>query len=67
MEFEEAREWTMEDSKFVDCVICGGALNDPYGHNPEPIVPFEEGRCCTDCNGSKVIPARIFIAKLFKP
>jgi hypothetical protein len=49
------------------CSLCGGPVepwpdgsNPPhgYGHNPEPLAPFEE-RCCTRCNDTKVIPARI--------
>lgn len=27
------------------------------GHNPAPLS--EEGRCCTKCNFSKVLPARL--------
>jgi hypothetical protein len=37
------------------CCLCGCALVD-FGHNPRPLA---EGRCCTECNGAKVIPARI--------
>lgn len=37
------------------CVICGGKV-DGHGHNAEPIAV---GRCCSDCNSAKVIPARI--------
>ena len=39
----------------MKCVICG-ETNDEFGHNPEPIA---EGTCCTECNSTKVIPARM--------
>ena len=37
------------------CIICGEQIVG-YGNNAEPVA---EGRCCDDCNISKVIPARI--------
>ena len=47
-----------------DCVICGlkidiitsGDFEWQDGHNAEPI---KEGRCCTECNNSVVIPTRL--------
>lgn len=39
------------------CSLCEGEYSD-YGHNPEPIKKDEE-RCCTECNSTKVIPARL--------
>ena len=39
----------------MKCVICG-ETKDEFGHNPEPIV---EGKCCTECNSTQVIPARM--------
>lgn len=41
------------------CILCGGPLNDPYGHNPAPLASMDEGRACGDCNATKVIPARL--------
>ena len=45
----------------MKCVICNediGVQANGWsgGHNAEPV---ESGRCCTDCNQTKVIPARI--------
>lgn len=40
------------------CVICGRAFTG-WGHNPEPVKEFEEGRACSDCNAMVVIPERI--------
>jgi len=40
------------------CILCG-ALLDGMGHNPEPLADYDEGRCCTECNDTKVIPARL--------
>ena len=38
------------------CCICGKKFNG-YGNNPDPVK--KEGRCCDDCNSTKVIPARL--------
>ena len=43
--------------KFV-CVLCGITAIG-YGHNPEPLVEYEVGRCCDECNTNRVIPARL--------
>jgi len=45
------------------CVLCGNPCEpwheEPtgYGHNPEPLADL--GRCCDNCNATKVIPARL--------
>lgn len=39
------------------CCICLKEIDDEYGHNPYPVK--EEGRCCTECNKTRVIPARL--------
>ncbi len=49
-----------------ECVICKGEIEAQKtpegkvfwdkGHNAMPVV---EGRCCTSCNHSVVIPARL--------
>ena len=40
------------------CALCGGLFDGP-GHNPEPLQVEGDGRACNDCNGTRVIPARI--------
>jgi len=40
------------------CVLCGRTFYG-FGNNPEPLVPFESGRCCDDCNRDKVIVERL--------
>jgi len=37
------------------CCLCHGIIKG-FGHNAEPL---KKGRCCTVCNDTKVIPARI--------
>ena len=44
------------------CVICGGEIADDWGHNPEPVKEYNEGKCCDTCNFTVVIPARIKLA-----
>lgn len=39
------------------CSLCGGPV-EGMGHNPEPLKTYSD-RCCSDCNSTKVIPARI--------
>jgi|SaaInlV_100m_DNA_2_1039680.scaffolds.fasta_scaffold59081_4 hypothetical protein len=49
----------------MNCVLCNedirGEVIDGiarvYGHNPAPLS--NEGKCCDECNITKVIPARI--------
>jgi len=38
------------------CVMCNAPIID-YGNNPWPLA--EDGRCCDNCNITKVVPARI--------
>ena len=52
--------------KLKNCVICKGKIDIQYkpngamywdkGHNPWPVK--DKGRCCTECNETKVIPTR---------
>ncbi len=39
------------------CVLCTRHLHELFGHNPAPVKNF--GRCCTFCNETRVIPARV--------
>lgn len=46
----------------MKCVLCKGKIEEQAngwkgGHNPSPVS--ETGRCCSDCNETKVIPARL--------
>ena len=51
----------------MECCICSGEIDKQYtpegkvfwegGHNPDPIQ--SGGRCCTHCNETVVIPARM--------
>ena len=41
------------------CSICGKEYTH-YGNNAQPI---NNGRCCDECNATKVIPARFELAK----
>jgi hypothetical protein len=43
------------------CCLCSGILDDPYGHNAEPIMT---GRCCSLCNISAVIPIRLKLLQI---
>lgn len=49
-EFDYAEEGT--------CCICGGRYFH-WGNNPEPVMRWEDGRCCDDCNATVVIRERI--------
>lgn len=40
------------------CSICKNEF-DGFGHNPEPILTYEQ-RCCDECNAQVVVPVRIF-------
>ena len=55
----------MKNKKLKDCDICGEPIYPEIngwseGHNAEPIT---DGRCCSSCNQSKVIPVRILFVQ----
>tara|TARA_R100000479_G_scaffold144596_1_gene80046 strand:- start:627 stop:1112 length:486 start_codon:yes stop_codon:yes gene_type:complete len=48
-----------DPKKPFECCICGaGVVDGTWPHNPDP---FEGEACCTDCNDTQVIPARLLI------
>ena len=44
------------------CCICEQEYQG-HGHNPLPLYN-SEGRCCTTCNFTKVLPARLMLKKI---
>lgn len=51
------------------CSICDGPIDIhtngwKYGHNAQPV---NNGRCCTDCNNTVVIPTRLAGLRKRKP
>lgn len=56
----------MKDKPFTVCSICGVPFLG-YGHNPAPVTT---GRCCSCCNDTVVITARLVslgLDRLFRP
>ncbi len=42
-----------------ECLICQTKIPKTYdSHSPEPILPDEVGRCCTDCYITWIVPIR---------
>lgn len=41
----------------LKCCLCDSVIYR-YGHNA---LPLEDGRCCDNCNWTKVIPYRIAV------
>lgn len=41
-----------------ECCLCGKKFIG-WGNNPWPVVVEEGARCCDECNGKFVIPARL--------
>ena len=39
-----------------DCCLCGRHFDNEYSHNAQPV---KDGRCCIECNATKVMPARL--------
>lgn len=50
----------MQDNNEITttCCICGQVFIG-HGHNPWPVSEDAYGRCCSWCNATKVVPARI--------
>jgi carbamoylphosphate synthase large subunit len=42
-----------------NCCICEKSITG-HGHNPVPVYN-SKGRCCTMCNMTKVLPARLML------
>jgi hypothetical protein len=41
------------------CCLCG-KLSEGFGNNPDPLPSLNDSdECCDECNGTKVIPARL--------
>ena len=59
------KETKMEKQDANQCCLCGDEI-DGWGNNPAPLVSWDEdeSRCCNDCNGELVIPARAVWNKL---
>jgi hypothetical protein len=47
-----------ELKKLFVCSICSDTFLG-FGNNPWPVTKIAEDRCCDNCNGTKVIPARL--------
>jgi hypothetical protein len=56
-------------NKSINCNLCNvEMINVHETHNPYPLCDENdhESRCCTNCNSTKVIPARLQRMFLFK-
>jgi hypothetical protein len=51
----------------MKCCLCGEEIpvvnGWAEGHNPDPLAIGEDDRCCSDCNATKVIPARLGVVR----
>jgi len=46
------------DFQWRQCVLCNQEIrDDPFGHNPAPLA--DDGYCCSKCNSTKVVHARM--------
>ena len=42
----------------INCCFCYKDAGE-FGNNPEPLVNYEDGKCCDDCNMELVLPYRL--------
>jgi len=49
-------------AKIYVCCICGAECVG-YGNNPYPVVKDRDAVCCDRCNATRVIPARLMLAR----
>ncbi len=40
------------------CILCGAEF-EGAGNDPSPLASKDDGVCCDECNGDRVIPARL--------
>lgn len=45
----------------MKCVFCGKSIEDLHGNNPDPLS--KEGRCCDECNTTRVVPERLRLTR----
>jgi hypothetical protein len=50
-QYEKLSEWEQQNK----CVLCNGLI-EGYGNNADPVA---RGKCCDECNVTKVMPARV--------
>ena len=43
----------------VPCILCGVLMPEGSGNSSVPLAEFSAGKCCDECNLSKVIPFRM--------
>lgn len=43
----------------IECCFCGNKILRAQSNNPWPLRIDDSDRCCSDCNWSIVLPARI--------
>jgi hypothetical protein len=53
-------ETAMDNDRDGHCCICGEAYTS-IGNSPWPISEHEDDRCCSDCNETWIIPARLYL------
>lgn len=50
------KDFAKPDNGYFECCLCGKLVKG-YGNNPAPLM--NKGKCCEECNMTKVIPARL--------
>ena len=56
-ELDKANRMFRRRAELGTCCICKQHMETPFGNNPHPIR--KRGKCCEECNTTKVIPARM--------
>lgn len=56
-ELDKANRMFQRKAELGTCCICKQHMETPFGNNPHPIR--KRGKCCEECNTTKVIPARM--------
>ena len=61
----------------MNCSLCNNEIDKQYtaegvmfwdkGHNPQPVLPDANARCCSTCNDTVVILARVQEFENYKP
>jgi hypothetical protein len=47
-----------EGKKMTKCILCGTEF-EGRGNDPSPLAGANDGVCCDECHGERVIPARM--------
>jgi hypothetical protein len=57
LQANQSDQFDEETCRYICCICKKECVG--FGNNPSPYIPMKAGRCCRECDGRFVVPARI--------